>query len=307
MPAAESPRLTVIIPSLNHGRFIERAICSVVDQGYENLELMVVDGGSTDESVPLIQHYDDDITYWHSQGDAGPADAVNHAIKRATGEWVLILHADDLLLPGVLHQAAERMATTGGDWLVGRCRRIGGRDEAVGDDAAAAPATLLDAMVRDAGREAIRGSFFRRSMLMRVGRLDGQLRYTFGYDLCCRLLMYGIKPVCLPLTVAACREHAASQTARQPLPHGVEWLGVTERYADQLPMEPRYAMWNACEQARQVLAIAQAESAASASRRYLWEQLLHEPARLMDDEFRTTVLKQVASPTARKRRRATAA
>ena len=73
-------------PSYNQGRFIERTIRSVLDQGYPNLEYFVMDGGSTDESVDIIRRYEDRIDYWMSGPDGGQSAAINAGWRRATGD-----------------------------------------------------------------------------------------------------------------------------------------------------------------------------------------------------------------------------
>ena len=102
--ASNKPRVSIIIPCLNQGQFIEQAICSALDQGYENLELIVLDGGSEDDSVDILNMYSDDLAYWHSEWDSGPAEAVNAGLVRSTGEIVCVLAADDVLLPDVFVQ-----------------------------------------------------------------------------------------------------------------------------------------------------------------------------------------------------------
>ncbi|MDH3585433.1 MAG: glycosyltransferase, partial [Phycisphaerae bacterium] len=73
------PRITIITPSFNQVRFIERTICSVLDQNYDNLEYIIVDGGSCDGTLDIIQRYDDDLAWWVSTYDAGQANALNKA------------------------------------------------------------------------------------------------------------------------------------------------------------------------------------------------------------------------------------
>src|SRR5437588_12503482 len=82
------PRISIITPSYNQGRFIEETIRSVLLQGYPNLEYLIIDGGSSDESVEIITKYSPWLAYWISEKDHGQSDAINRGFSRATGEVV---------------------------------------------------------------------------------------------------------------------------------------------------------------------------------------------------------------------------
>lgn len=103
----ELPRITLMTPSLNQGAYIEKTIRSVLEQGYPNLEYFIIDGGSTDETVSIIQRYADRITWWVSEKDKGQADAINKGLARATGVIFNWLNSDDYLEPGALFRVAE--------------------------------------------------------------------------------------------------------------------------------------------------------------------------------------------------------
>lgn len=96
------PRISVITPSYNQAQFIEETIQSILFQGYPNLEYIIIDGGSQDESVQIIKKYEKHLSYWHSKKDKGQADAINQGMRLATGEVVCWLNSDDLYLPGTL-------------------------------------------------------------------------------------------------------------------------------------------------------------------------------------------------------------
>ena len=96
-------KISVVIPSYNQGQYIEDTIRSVVAQDYPNVEIIVMDGGSTDNSVDVIKKYESSLTYWQSQKDNGQSAAINEGFKKATGEFVTWLNSDDIFLPGTLH------------------------------------------------------------------------------------------------------------------------------------------------------------------------------------------------------------
>lgn len=103
----EFPRITVVVPSFNQDQYLERTLRSVLDQNYPNLELIVMDGGSTDGSVAIIERYAEGIDYWVSEKDNGQTDALARGFARSTGDIQCWLNSDDLHEPGVLFRVAE--------------------------------------------------------------------------------------------------------------------------------------------------------------------------------------------------------
>lgn len=101
------PSISIIIPSLNQGRFIGQTLESIVSQNYPNLELIVVDGGSSDETIEVINQYANHITWWVSEPDAGQANAINKGMSRAGGDILAWLNSDDCLMPGALFRISE--------------------------------------------------------------------------------------------------------------------------------------------------------------------------------------------------------
>jgi glycosyltransferase involved in cell wall biosynthesis len=104
------PLISIVTPSLNQGRFIEHAIRSVLAQGYPRLELIVMDGGSSDDTVATLTRYKDSLTHWESAPDGGPADALNRGFGHANGDILGFLNADDFYLPGSLETIALAFA-----------------------------------------------------------------------------------------------------------------------------------------------------------------------------------------------------
>lgn len=101
------PRISIVTPSYNQGQFIEETIRSVLLQGYPNLEYIIIDGGSTDNSVEIIKKYEEYLTYWVSEPDDGQYDAINKGFSRATGEIMAWLNSDDMYVPWTFKTVAE--------------------------------------------------------------------------------------------------------------------------------------------------------------------------------------------------------
>lgn len=101
------PKITVVTPSYNQGEFIERTIVSILGQNYPNLEYIICDGGSTDNTIDIIKKYEDKLTWWCSEKDKGQSDAINKGMKRATGEICCWINSDDALLPGALNYVGQ--------------------------------------------------------------------------------------------------------------------------------------------------------------------------------------------------------
>lgn len=89
------PKISIVTPSYNQGKYIEQTILSVINQNYPNLEYIIIDGGSTDETVDIIRKYEQHITYWVSEKDNGQSHAINKGIEKCTGEIFNWLNSDD--------------------------------------------------------------------------------------------------------------------------------------------------------------------------------------------------------------------
>lgn len=95
-PAGGGPVMTVVTVVRNGEHYLEKTIQSVIDQTYDAVELIIIDGGSTDGTLDIIRRYDPQIEYWSSEPDKGIYDAMNKGIDRATGEWIIFLNAGDM-------------------------------------------------------------------------------------------------------------------------------------------------------------------------------------------------------------------
>ena len=101
------PKISIITPSYNQGKFLDETIRSVLDQDYPNIEYIVIDGGSTDESVDVIKKHESRIHYWVSEKDRGQSHAVNKGMEHVTGEIIGWINSDDTYQPGAFRKVAR--------------------------------------------------------------------------------------------------------------------------------------------------------------------------------------------------------
>lgn len=116
---SEWPRISIVTPSYNYGRFIEETIRSVLLQGYPNLEYIIIDGGSTDNTVEIIQKYEKYLTYWVSEPDAGQTDAINKGYQHCTGDIFVWLNADDSYINSTCLSNIATIYRSGYEFIVG--------------------------------------------------------------------------------------------------------------------------------------------------------------------------------------------
>jgi glycosyltransferase involved in cell wall biosynthesis len=180
----------VIVPSFNQGQFLEQSLRSILLQGYENLELFVVDGGSSDDSVEVIEHYRAWIDWWVSEADAGQSDAINKGFARASGEIVAWLNSDDRYTPGTLatidleFRARPRAVVVYGDLNL-----IDGAGAEIGQQVS--PPFDPTAIMAHSVAMPQPATFIRRSAVQDAELLDRQLHHAMDFDLWLRLMRAG--------------------------------------------------------------------------------------------------------------------
>lgn len=187
MPAlSEHPKVSIITPSFNQGRFLEESIQSVLHQTYPNIEYIVVDGGSKDESFEIIKIYAQHFTWWTSEKDKGHADALNKGFSHATGEILAWLNSDDVYYPDAVAEAVSILQQRPEVGMVYA-------DADLIDNSGAIVAQF--AARQTDYRRLLRGSvhipqattFFRVGLWHQLGPLDLSLFFSFDYDLWVRL------------------------------------------------------------------------------------------------------------------------
>ncbi len=214
------PRITVVTPSFNHGRFVEQTILSVLNQNYPNLEYVLVDGGSTDETTAVVGRYADRIGHVVSEPDDGQSDAINKGFARATGELFAWVNSDDMLEPGALAAMAMAFHTSAADVVAGVCTLHADGGVVGRHMTACPPGPLSIDELLDLERCWLRGRFFyqpevmfTRDLWVRAGgRLDVGLHFSMDYDLWLRFADQGARLHVIGRPVALYRVHAGQKT-----------------------------------------------------------------------------------------------
>jgi glycosyltransferase involved in cell wall biosynthesis len=188
------PAITIITPSFNQGRFIERTITSVLEQRYERLEYFVVDGGSTDESVEIIRRYEDDLAWWVSEPDSGQTDAINKGLLRATGDIVAFINSDDHYLPGAFEKAVALFEQTGARWIVGACRYVYEDGRLMDVWKPELPATPRHRWIIDPVGWPQASTFWRHDLFEQFGMFRRDMHYIFDTEFGVRLALGGAMP-----------------------------------------------------------------------------------------------------------------
>ncbi len=229
-PKNRYPKISVITPSYNQAAFIEKTLCSVLDQDYPNLEYIVIDGGSTDGSVEIIKKYADRLAYWVSEKDSGQSHAINKGFLRSTGDIICWLNSDDYFLPGTLEHVAERLAPeTNAFALIGQSYVVytDGTPPRLAEGEYSDHRGLLSFWTRYKMPQP--SIFWRREVYQKIGLLDENLHYIMDFDYWTRISQdFGFQVTERPLACAA--YHAEAKTGD----------GYVQYFEDLHKFAPRY-------------------------------------------------------------------
>jgi len=210
-----NPRFSVITPSFNQGAYIERTIDSVLSQGYENLEYIIIDGGSTDQSVEIIKKYERHLKYWVSEKDRGQSHAINKGLALATGEYVTWLNSDDWYLPDTISRVSDAfMSHPTAGLVVGTGEMVdleGNTTEIFSPPAFIDKATLLNWF--DGSWFLQPAAFFRRSVWEHCGPLDEEQHLVFDIAMFLAAADRGFTYHTIPHTLARALRHEQAKTS----------------------------------------------------------------------------------------------
>ncbi len=215
LPALVSPpTLSIVTPSFNQADYLERTVKSVLDQHYPALEYIIQDGGSTDDTPLILEHYQDRVAHFESKKDKGQAHALNLGFARASGEIMAWLNSDDLLLPGTLNYVANFFAKHPKvDVVYGHRVLIDENDGEIGRWILPPHDGKVLLWADYIPQETL---FWRRRIWEKAGGcLDESFQFALDWELLLRFQAVGVKMVRLPHFLGAFRVHAIQKTSTQ--------------------------------------------------------------------------------------------
>lgn len=210
------PKITIVTPSYNQGEFLEETILSIVNQNYQNLEYIIIDGGSTDNSVDIIKKYEKHINYWVSEKDFGQSHAINKGFSRATGDILNWINSDDLLCENALSTIAnaylkrenDRVIIIGNGYDIDEEGKIVSKRNVEKDENSA-----LSLKIK--GKPIQQSIFFSRSVLFESGGINPLLKFPMDIELYYKFGYLNPEIITVPEYLGSFRKHASSKTVSQ--------------------------------------------------------------------------------------------
>lgn len=237
------PVISIIVPSLNQGRFIGETLRSIVEQDYPNLELIVVDGGSTDNSLAVIEEFEPHIAWWVSEPDGGQAAAINKGFQKSTGEIMAWINSDDCVAPGALCRVAQYFQThPNTEVLYGNRILI---DEQGGEIGRWILPRHSEKILKWADYVPQETLYWRRSAWLAAGgRLDESFCFAMDWDILLRFSAQGLKMERIPGFLGLFRIHQAQKTLSDMASTGKEEMQKLRCRELGFAPSHRQLLWN---------------------------------------------------------------
>ncbi len=222
------PTISIITPSYNQGEFLEETILSVLGQRYPALQYIIIDGGSTDNSLEMIKKYERELYYWESTKDKGQSDAINKGFNRSTGDILMWLNSDDMLMPNVLHYIANLFNENNALFYFGNCIRFSETDvKCLKSDVINAHSLYSleqsDYIIQSS-------TFWKREVYEEVGELNENLHYGLDWEWFLRVKKRGIQMVAIDKCISLYRVHGNHKTGKGGRARQEELLSIYKIY-----------------------------------------------------------------------------
>lgn len=222
---------SVVVPSFNHAKFISDALNSLLNQNYTNLEIIVVDGGSTDGTIDILKEYGENIR-WVSEKDDGQSDALANGFTMATKEWLTWLNSDDIQTNNALHRVNETIRRNPeAHVVIGQAHYMDEEGNYLRPYPTIdiAPGIDISHELFSKGYVAQPSVYFNRDAYHKVGGIDRNMQFAMDYDLWVRLALNGYLFAAIQEDISGNRWYAMTKTSSQPLPLMAEAVAVQIR------------------------------------------------------------------------------
>lgn len=243
------PKISIVTPSYNQGQFIEETILSVLNQNYPNLEYIIIDGGSTDNTVEIIKKYEDRITYWISEKDKGQAHAINKGFEKATGVIRAYLNSDDVYYPNAILKAVYMYFTSLTDtmMIIGDCiYGVNLQEKGLEYDSPNFPNSYYDALCREGLCPQPSVFWTLPDRLKEELIFDENLNFCMDYEFWLKLIKHKYQVLRIKEPLSFFRIHSDSKTSNLQLTAQIENISITSRYSSNLTIDERAKVlgWN---------------------------------------------------------------
>ena len=208
------PKISIVTPSFNQGAYLEETILSVIGQNYPNLEYIIIDGGSKDNSIEIIKKYEKYLTYWISENDDGQADAINKGFQIATGDLFGWLNSDDIYMPNVFNRIISSKPKSLDFIFFGEAIHFRSNVNSISSFGSNVYNSFLSNSLNLAESFIQPSTFWSKSVWIKYGPLQKNLFYTFDWIYFLTLLKNNVEFVYINMPISLYRLHDKQKTQK---------------------------------------------------------------------------------------------
>jgi glycosyltransferase involved in cell wall biosynthesis len=250
MSTRTNMRISVIVPSFNQGDFLEQTLESIFMQSGAELELLVFDGGSTDQTVEILRRHERRLSYWESEPDRGQTHAINKGLARMSGDAWVYLNSDDLLAPSAIATVSRIFADRSVTWVSGLCENFD--ESGLIGGVLPGPVGRMKDYIAPWNRSSPHvfpfsgACYMRREVFDKIGFFDESYNYSMDCEYYCRAIFEGrFRQTVISQALAKWRWHSTSKTMRQGIAYAfrhdevriAQQYGVYLSRAEQVELE----------------------------------------------------------------------
>lgn len=234
-----TPKISIVTITLNSARYLEQTITSVTNQSYKNIEYIIIDGGSTDSTLDIIERYDSKINHWTSEPDEGIADAMNKGLAIATGDYILFLHSDDYLLNNLVLEHASNSFLKVYDLYIFQVILDGKNGHKVANNRS------LGWMTNFKMGCCHQGQFCSKKLYDKIGGFNTEFEIDMDYDFLLRAYRTGCSSLAINLPISVMRLIGISSKTDLPslMKRFAEERAIHERHCPNLWMAILYQLY----------------------------------------------------------------